>query len=80
MDGIQERSFREHNIELIASSPSAIYKIIQTNGDEYTIDSPSKMPDRTTLKEIHEPIPKVAITTPLELIGGCMDLCQNSRR
>ena len=79
MDVIQERLFREYNIELIASSPSVIYKIIQTNGEEYTIDSPSKMPDRTKLKEIHEPMSKVEITTPEEFIGGCMDLCQNSR-
>ncbi|MGL5246251.1 MAG: translation elongation factor 4 [Mycoplasmoidaceae bacterium] len=79
MDVIQERLFREYNIELIASSPSVIYKIIQTNGDEYTIDSPSKMPDRTKLKEIHEPMSKVEIITPEEFIGGCMDLCQNSR-
>ncbi|MGL5640542.1 MAG: translation elongation factor 4 [Mycoplasmoidaceae bacterium] len=79
MDVIQERLFREYNIELIASSPSVIYKIIQTNGDEYNIDSPSKMPDRTKLKEIHEPMSKVEIITPEEFIGGCMDLCQNSR-
>ncbi len=79
MDVIQERLFREYNIELIASSPSVIYKIIQTNGEEYTIDSPSKMPDRTKLKEIHEPMSKVEIITPEEFIGGCMDLCQNSR-
>ncbi|MGL4616829.1 MAG: translation elongation factor 4 [Mycoplasmoidaceae bacterium] len=79
MDVIQERLFREYNIELIASSPSVIYKIIQTNGDEYNIDSPSKMPDRTKLKEIHEPMSKVEIITPEEFIGGCMELCQNSR-
>ena len=38
MDVIQERLCREYNIELIASRPSVIYKIIQTNGEEYTID------------------------------------------
>ena len=37
MDVIQERLFREYNIELIASSPSVIYKIIQTNREQYTI-------------------------------------------
>ena len=53
---------------MLVFGPSVIYKIIQTNGEEYTIDSPSKMPDRTKLKEIHEPMSKVEITTLKSLL------------
>ncbi len=79
MDVIRERIFREYNIELITSSPSVIYKIIQNNGEEFTIDSPSKMPERSKIREVHEPFARVEIITPDEYVGGCMELCQNSR-
>ena len=55
MDVIQARLFREYSFELIASRPTVIFKIVQPNGVEYTIDSPSKIPDRPNLKHIHRP-------------------------
>ncbi|MGL4647642.1 MAG: translation elongation factor 4 [Mycoplasmoidaceae bacterium] len=79
MDIIKERIFREYNIELITSTPSVIYKIIKNNGEEYEIDSPSKLLEKTQMKEILEPMVKVQIITPEEYVGGCMELCQNAR-
>ena len=79
MDVIKERVTREYNIELIASAPSVIYKIYLTDGTIIDIDSPAKFPDRTKIKEIHEPMVRVEIITPDEFIGNCMELCQNSR-
>ncbi len=79
MEVIKERVTREYNIELIASAPSVIYKILLTNGEEITIDSPSKFPDRTKIKEIKEPFVKVEIITPEQYLGSCMELCQSYR-
>ena len=79
MEIIQERIEREFGIDIIATSPSVIYDISLTNGENMLIDSPSKMPDRTIIKEIKEPYIRTNIFVPSEYIGPIMELCQNKR-
>lgn len=79
MDIIKERITREFNIEIITTAPSVVYKIILTNGEEMEIDTPSKMPDKSKLKETLEPYIKTSIFTPSEYIGPIMELCQEKR-
>lgn len=79
MDIIKERITREFNIELITTAPSVVYEAHLTNGDIVEVDSPSKMPDKTVLKEIKEPYIRTSIFTPKEYIGPIMELCQNKR-
>ena len=43
------------------------------------IDSPSKLPDKTLIKEIKEPFIKASIFTPSTYIGQVIELCQNKR-
>ena len=50
-----------------------------TNGDEIVIDSPTKMPERTYIKEIREPFIYTNIIVPKDYIGNIMELCQNKR-
>lgn len=79
MDVIKERILREFNIELILTAPSVKYKVLLTSGETMMIDNPSKLPDRTYIKQIEEPFVKLSIITPEEYIGGIMDLCHNRR-
>ena len=79
MDIIKERITREFNIDLITTAPSVIYEAILTNGETIMIDAPTKMPDKTFLKEIKEPYIRTSIFTPSEYIGPIMELCQNKR-
>ena len=79
MEIIEERIEREFNIDLIATSPSVIYKVTKTDGEIIYIDSPSKMPDRQKIKIIEEPYIKTNIYAPSEYIGPIMELCQNKR-
>ena len=79
MEIIEERIEREFNIDIIATSPSVIYKITKTNGEIIYIDSPAKMPDRQKIKIIEEPYIKTNIYVPSEYIGPIMELCQNKR-
>lgn len=74
-----ERITREFKIELIATSPSVIYELLLTDNDVITIDAPTKLPDRTKIKEIKEPFLQTNIYTPSEYIGPIMELCQNKR-
>lgn len=74
-----ERIEREFGIELIATSPSVIYKITKTDGSIINIDSPVKMPERQKISKIEEPYIKTNILVPSTYIGPIMELCQNKR-
>ena len=79
MEIIEERIEREFDIDLIATSPSVIYKIELTDGSDIYIDSPSKMPERQKISKIYEPYIKTNIFVPSEYIGSIMKLCQDKR-
>ena len=79
MEIIEERIEREFGIELIATSPSVIYKVLLTNNSSIEIDSPVKMPDRQKISSIAEPYIKTNIFVPKDYIGSVMKLCQDKR-
>ena len=79
MDVIEERIRREFDIDIIATSPSVIYKVNMSNGETIEIDSPNKMPDRATIKSIEEPYIRTNILVPSDYIGAIMTLCQDKR-
>ena len=79
MDVIEERLRREFDLDIIATSPSVIYEVTTTNGEELIIDSPSKMPTKEKIKEIREPFVETSIFVPTEYIGPIMELCQDKR-
>ncbi|MCR5307891.1 MAG: translation elongation factor 4 [bacterium] len=79
MEIIQERIEREFKIDLIATAPSVIYHLYLTDGTDYTIENPSRMPDIQRISRIEEPYVRTSIMTPEEYVGSIMDLCQNKR-
>ena len=79
MDVIRERINREFNIELIMTAPSVEYLVYKTNKEVVKVDNPSKLPERTEISRIEEPILKLEIVLPNEYIGGVMELCQKYR-
>ena len=44
MEVIKERLEREFNLDLIATAPTVVYKVLKTNGDEITIENPFDLP------------------------------------
>jgi GTP-binding protein LepA len=76
---IQERLEREFNLNLIATAPSVIYKIKQTDGKELEIHNPVDMPDVVKIREIEEPWIRATILTPDEYLGSVLKLCQDRR-
>ncbi len=76
---IQERLEREFNLELVATSPSVVYKLTLTDGSEAYIDNPSSWPDRGRIEKVEEPLVEATILTPSEYVGACMELCNDRR-
>ena len=79
MEIIKERITREAGIDLITTSPSVIYKVTLTNGEEIEIDAPTKFPSKEKLKTVKEPYICTNILSPTEYIGSIMELCQTKR-
>ncbi len=79
MEIIKERITREAGIELITTAPSVIYKVILTNQEEISIDSPTKFPNKEKIKVVKEPYIRTNILSPTEYIGPIMELCQGKR-
>ena len=79
MEIIEERIEREFGIDLIATSPSVIYRITLTDNSILEIDSPVKFPERQKIAYIEEPYIQTNILVPKDYIGSVMKLCQEKR-
>ncbi len=79
MEIIQERLEREHNMDLVTTAPSVIYKIKKTDGTLIQLDNPTNLPDPAEIEEMEEPMVKATIMTPTEYVGNIMELCQERR-
>ncbi len=79
MDIVRERLEREYDLELLATTPNVEYEVILTDGSHATVHSPSEMPDRARIAEIHEPYIRATIICPREHVGAVMELCQERR-
>ncbi|NDC57893.1 MAG: elongation factor 4 [Alphaproteobacteria bacterium] len=76
---IQERLTREFNLDLIATAPSVVYKITQTDGKVLELHNPADMPDAVRIEHIAEPWIRATILTPDEYLGSILKLCQERR-
>ena len=76
---IQERLEREFNLDLIATAPSVVYKIVQRGGETIELHNPADMPDPTKIEEIQEPWIRATILAPDDYLGAVLKLCQERR-
>lgn len=79
MEIIQERLDREFNLNIIATSPSVIYKVHKKDRTELEIQNPSNLPPLAEVEYMEEPIVTANIMTPSEYVGTIMELCQDKR-
>ncbi len=79
MEIIQERLEREFNLDIITTAPSVIYKIDKRDGTTVFIDNPSNYPSPDETEQAYEPLVKASIITPVDYVGGIMELCQDRR-
>ncbi|OWT53584.1 translation elongation factor 4 [Candidimonas nitroreducens] len=79
MEIVQERLEREFDMDIITTAPSVVYEVVQRDGTELMIESPSRMPEVGQIAEIREPIVSVTLFMPQEYVGPVMSLCTNKR-
>lgn len=79
MDIIQERLEREFDMELIATAPNVVYRVIKTNGEAFFLDNPTRLPAPNEIEAIEEPIIRAEVICPADSLGPVMQLCQDKR-
>ncbi|MFI1090946.1 translation elongation factor 4 [Streptomyces sp. NPDC020917] len=78
LDVIRERLEREFGLDLIATAPNVVYRVIMEDGTEHVVTNPSEFPEGK-LAEVYEPVVRATVLAPTEFIGAIMELCQNRR-
>lgn len=76
---VQERLLREHNMEVVVTTPSVAYEVTKTDGSQEVCTSPLAYPDPSHLEEAREPWVLVDIVCPSEYIGNVMALVTDRR-
>ena len=76
---VQERLEREFDLNLIATSPSVIYRVTLTDGSVLHLDNPSNWPETGDIAKIEEPYVLTTIITPNDYVSLCMELCKDRR-
>ncbi|MEV6946181.1 translation elongation factor 4 [Streptomyces sp. NPDC051172] len=78
LDVIRERLEREFGLDLIATAPNVVYRVIMEDGSEHTVTNPSEFPEGK-INDVYEPVVRATILAPSEFIGSIMELCQTRR-
>jgi len=71
---IMERLRREHDLDLIMTTPSITYEIVQKGGKRIPVYTPAMFPDDGSVESVFEPWVKAKIITPPEYMGGIMQM------
>ena len=79
MEIVQERLRREHQLDLIATTPSVEYHVLLESGEQLKVDNPSQMPPAGDIVVVEEPYVLSHVLTPAEYLGAVMKLCQERR-
>jgi GTP-binding protein LepA len=79
MEIIQERIRREHDVEIISTYPSVIYKIVKQGGEVLEVDNPVNFPDPGTIIETLEPTITASIILPNDSMGDILALIMEKR-
>ncbi|MBU4305917.1 MAG: translation elongation factor 4 [Candidatus Omnitrophica bacterium] len=79
MDIVQERLEREFNVNLIATTPSVVYRVKKTNKETVEVDNPAKFPEPQFIEHIEEPYIKSFMIVPHDSLGVVMSLAQARR-
>jgi len=79
MDIVQERLEREFELNLIATTPSVVYRIKLTNGSKIEVDNPAKFPQTQQIEVIEEPYIRAFMIVPHDSLGLVMNLAQTKR-
>ena len=76
---VQERLFREFNMDVITTVPNVSYKVYTTQGECLDVHNPSGLPAATLIDRIEEPYIRAQVISRSDYYGPIMKLCLDKR-
>ena len=76
---VQERLFREFNMDVITTVPNVSYKVYTTQGECLDVHNPSGLPAATLIDRIEEPYIRAQVISKSDFFGPIMKLCLDKR-
>lgn len=76
---VQERLFREFDMDVITTVPNVSYKVYTTQGEMTDVHNPSGLPAPTLIDYIEEPYIRAQIISKSDYFGVIMKLCLDKR-
>ena len=76
---VQERLFREFDMDVITTVPNVSYKVYTTQGEVIDVHNPSGLPAPTLIDHIEEPFIRAQIISKSDFFGPIMKLCLDKR-
>ena len=76
---VQERLFREFDMDVITTVPNVSYKVYTTQNECIDVHNPSGLPAPTLIDHIEEPFIRAQIISKSEFFGPIMKLCLDKR-
>lgn len=76
---VQERLFREFDMDVITTVPNVSYKVYTTHNEVIDVHNPSGLPPQTMIDHIEEPYIRAQIISKAEFFGPVMKLCLDKR-
>jgi len=76
---VQERLFREFDMDVITTVPNVSYKVYTMQGEVMDVHNPSGLPAPTLIDHIEEPFIRAQIISKTEFFGPIMKLCLDKR-
>lgn len=79
MDITRERLQREFDVQLVATAPNVVYRVVTRRDEEIEAHRPSDFPDMGAVASVSEPLIRLTVYVPAEYVGKVMQLCQEKR-
>ncbi len=79
MEIIQERLYREFDMDVITTVPNVSFKVTTKKGEVIDVHNPSGMPEVTLIDKVEEPYIKAQIITKNDFLGSVIKLCIDKR-
>ena len=79
MEIIQERLYREFDMDVITTVPNVSYKTTTKKGEVVDVHNPSGLPEPTMIEQIEEPYIRAQVITKSDYLGNVIKLCIDKR-
>ncbi len=76
---VQERLYREFDMDVITTVPNVSYKVYTTQGEVLDVHNPSGLPAPNLIGRIEEPYIRAQVISKAEFYGPIMKLCLDKR-